>query len=197
MLLVLPPSEGKTAPQDGDSLNLASLSFPELNAVRSQVLLALVDLCSQDPDRALGTLKLSDSQTDERDRNLLLKSSPCVPAGELYSGVLYDALGLHDMPPGAQARANEQVVTASALWGLVRPTDLIPAYRLSAGVRLPGLPPLQQLWREPVATALVGDSGIIVDLRSTPYRKLAPIPTEAAARTALVRVWQEQGGRRV
>ncbi|HET8951152.1 MAG TPA: hypothetical protein VFN44_11595 [Solirubrobacteraceae bacterium] len=42
MLIVLPPSEGKTAPADGDPVDLGSLVFAdELTAKRERVLAAL------------------------------------------------------------------------------------------------------------------------------------------------------------
>ena len=197
MLLVLPPSEGKAAAEDGPSLDLKTLSFPELNPTRAKVVSALAELCQREPDLALRTLKLSPTQASELERNTQLNDSACAPAREIYTGVLHDALALTGLPPGAASRANEQLVISSALWGLVRPNDPIPAYRLSAGVRLPGLPTLRELWRAPVTAALSRETGIIIDLRSTPYRDLAPLPSQDTKRTALVRVWQDQDGRRV
>ena len=60
------------------------------------------------------------------------------------------------------------MLIASALWGFVRPTDRIPAYRLSMGATLPRIPSLPALWRDPLRRALP-DSGLIVDLRSGAY----------------------------
>ena len=42
MLVLLPPSEGKASGTDGPPLDLASLSFPDLNATRTKVLTHLV-----------------------------------------------------------------------------------------------------------------------------------------------------------
>ena len=64
------------------------------------------------------------------------------PAADVYSGVLYDALGLPDLrerDPEAYRRAHESVLVFSALWGVLRPGDRIPHYRCSAGVKLPGV----------------------------------------------------------
>jgi cytoplasmic iron level regulating protein YaaA (DUF328/UPF0246 family) len=75
--------------------------------------------------------------------------------------VLYEHLGLSELP-------GERVLIASALWGFVRPDDRIPAYRLSIGAKLPRIPSLPALWREPLRKALP-DEGLIVDLRSGAY----------------------------
>ena len=75
--------------------------------------------------------------------------------------MLYEHLGLGSLP-------GENVLIASALWGFVRPSDRIPAYRLSMGATLPRIPSLPALWRDPLRRALP-DSGLIVDLRSGSY----------------------------
>ena len=38
MLILLPPSEGKTAPETGDPVDLGSLAFPSLNKTRERLL---------------------------------------------------------------------------------------------------------------------------------------------------------------
>ena len=60
------------------------------------------------------------------------------------------------------------MLIASALWGFVRPSDRIPAYRLSMGATLPRIPSLPALWRDPLRKA-VPDEGLIVDMRSGAY----------------------------
>ena len=52
------------------------------------------------------------------------------PAAEVYTGVLYERLGLPGLPAAARRRAGKRVLIASALWGFVRPGDAIPYYRL-------------------------------------------------------------------
>ncbi len=52
---------------------------------------------------------------------------------------MFQHLDLATLSPAALARAREQVLVASALWGVVALEDRIPAYRLSIGARLPAL----------------------------------------------------------
>ncbi len=70
-LILLPPSESKYTPTRGKPLDLATLSFPALAALRDALL------------------------TDE------LRRAPTTPASRLYTGVLYAALEIATLPRGS------------------------------------------------------------------------------------------------
>lgn len=196
MLLLLPPSEGKSAPRRGRSLDLASLSSPALHQARVRVLEALVRVSTSSD--AAAVLGLSPGLAAEAARNAVLPIAPTARADQVYSGVLYDALSFATLSPAARRRASGRVAITSALFGLLRPTDRIPAYRLSGGVSLPTVGPVAALWRGvlgPVVTDAVGN-GLLVDLRSTAYAAFWRPPAALAARTATVRVLHEAQGRR-
>src|SRR3954451_12512894 len=159
MLVLLPPSEGKTAPLEGEPVDLGALAFPSLNKTRERLLNTLARLGSG--PRALVALGISPGLVDEAARNATLREAPAAPAHEVYTGVLYERLGLG-------ALAHENVLIASALWGFVGAGDRIPAYRLAMGAKLPRIPSLAGLWREPLRKA-VPDEGLIVDMRSGGY----------------------------
>jgi cytoplasmic iron level regulating protein YaaA (DUF328/UPF0246 family) len=188
VLVLLPPSEGKTAPVAGAPLDLAGLAYPELTAVRERILAAVVKVSAGRPARALAALDLSPGQAAELERNASLRSAPTAPASTVYTGVLYERLRLPELPPAAR----ERVLIASALWGVVRPDDRIPAYRLSMAARLPRLGGLAARWR-PALRAALPDDGLVVDLRSGPY---AAAWTPRTAEVVAVRAFTERGGRR-
>jgi len=194
VLLLLPPSEGKSVPDDGAPLDLTSLSSPPLTRHRKAVLKALV-AASRRRD-ALEVLGVSSGLADEVARNVTLATAPAAPAARVYSGVLYAAAGLADLAPVAAARAADSVRIVSALWGAVSPADRIPAYRLSMGARLPPLGALAPSWRAHLAAALderaTGD--VVVDCRSAPYAAAWKVP--AGAEHVAVRVLRELDGRR-
>ncbi|SDG33206.1 hypothetical protein SAMN05421505_103221 [Sinosporangium album] len=170
MLILLPPSEGKATAEEGPALDLASLSFPFLSDSRERVLSTLVALCRDaDEGRARAVLGLSPGQSGEILKNKELLSSPALPAADLYTGVLYDNLGLSRLSPDARGRAERSLLVFSGLWGLLRVNDRVPPYRLSMGVRLPPLGPLASFWRAPVSEALADADGLIVDMRSATY----------------------------
>lgn len=169
LLIALPPSEGKAAGGDGPAVSLPDLSFAdELTRTRERVAKTLVRLCAVRTERAQArtreVLGLPPGLASELAVNSALLDTPTLPAAQRYTGVLYDHLDLPSLPRSSW----ESVVTLSALWGAVRPSDPIPAYRLSMGVTLGRLGKLASLWRAPLAKALP-DEGLVVDCRSSAY----------------------------
>ena len=201
MLILLPPSEGKAAPRRGKPVDLGSLSFPSLHAPRAEVLDALVALCStgtaEETAAAAKVLGLGPTQADEVRRNASLTTAPSARADQVYSGVLYEALDLASLDGAARRRASSRLAITSGLFGLLRPTDRIPAYRLSGQVTLPGLGPVARHWSRHLAPAVeeAAGTGLVVDLRSggyTPFWR----PARTDRRVVGVRVLHESGGRR-
>jgi cytoplasmic iron level regulating protein YaaA (DUF328/UPF0246 family) len=192
VLVLLPPSEGKAQEGSGAALDLGSLSLPGLTGARRTVLDELVGLCSGDPEKALDVLGLGAKLRGEVAKNAGLRSAATLPAGELYTGVLYDALGLSTLDAAAARRARDTLLIFSGLWGALRVDDPVPSYRCSMGVKLPGLGALGAYWRAPLAEALpeaAGD-GLVLDLRSAAYATAWKPKGELAKRTATVRVLQ-------
>ena len=197
MLVLLPPSEGKTGPRRGRSLDLASLSHPALTDDREAVLEALTTLSAH--PSAVAVLGVGASLGAEVERNTRLRTMPTAPARLVYSGVLYGASGLAGLGGTALRRAQRSVRTVSALWGLVAPLDRIPAYRLSMGTDLPGIGQLARRWREPLTTemeqlAARSSSTLLVDCRSADYLA-AWRPSGADWDHVAVRVLRDDGDR--
>jgi len=198
VLILLPPSEGKGAARRGKPLDLADLSFPDLTAARERVLAALEDLCVGDADRAAEVLGIGRTQLDLVELNGGLRTAPTARADRVYTGVLYDALGAGSLSAAAKRRAGTRLTVVSSLFGLVRPADRIPAYRLSGDTTLPGLGPVAGVWRDALGPA-VGHAlgtGLLVDLRSTTYAAFWRPPAGLARRVTTVRVLHETQGRR-
>lgn len=145
MLILLPPSEGKAEPT-GKPADPKALSFAaELGPTRERLLAAL-------------------------GRELL--KGPAARADRVYTGVLFARLDLPGLSAAGKRRAARQVLIASGLWGLLRPTDRICAYKLPIGEKLPGLGGLAGLWREPVSAVLEQldrPREVVLDCRSAAY----------------------------
>ncbi|MGR0220319.1 YaaA family protein [Agromyces sp. ZXT2-6] len=175
MLVLLPPSETK---RDGGTLGpleLEGLAFEGLTEPRRVVVSATRDL-ARDAEAMMRALKLGPRQAAEIDRNRTLLESPTMPAIDRYTGVLFDALDPSSLDDTAREFAGGHVAVHSALLGLVRGLDAVPAYRLSHDSRLPGLR-LKSVWRDPVSSALAQQDGLVVDLRSEGYVDLGPAPS--------------------
>jgi len=164
MLVLLPPSEGKTAPEAGAPVDLDSLAFADALGERREKLLDALD-----PG---------------------LRLAPAAPAAEVYTGVLFKRLELPRLP----AKARRRVLIASALWGVVRPDDRIPYYKLPPKEKLEGIGPLAKHWRPALAEALPDTDGdLIVDMRSGAYSTMWK-PQRAAL--LAVRAFTEVDGQR-
>jgi cytoplasmic iron level regulating protein YaaA (DUF328/UPF0246 family) len=177
VLVLLPPSETKHAGGAGPPLALDALSHPELGPLRATLVDELVELAADVP-AARAALGLSPRQDGELARNAALRRSPTMPAVRRYTGVLYDALDVGSLTGAAAARARARLAVGSALFGLLRAADPVPAYRLSAGAVLPRRRTLAARWRpllEPVLAAIAADE-LVVDLRSGSYAALGRLP---------------------
>jgi len=195
VLVLLPPSETKSAGGDGAPLDLDELSLPRLTETREILVNALVELAA-DPEESSRVLGIGANRTDEIERNAKLWVSPTRPALERYTGVLFDALDPGSFTKAQKEKAYLRLGMGSALFGAVRAGDPIPAYRLSGGNKLPRFGTLKSLWRPELTVALIGEAagGPIVELRSGAYRELGPVP---GAITATVLTEKPDGSRKV
>ncbi|MGY4709416.1 peroxide stress protein YaaA [Mycolicibacterium sp. CBM1] len=177
MIVLLPPSETKRTGGDGPPLQVTELSNPELGPVRQELVDELVSLAA-DPEASRRALGISPAQDGEIARNAALWTAPTLPAIDRYTGVLYDSLDIGSLRGAPAARARARLAVGSALFGLLRADDQVPAYRLSATSKLPGRPTLAARWRpalEPVLTKLSA-AELVVDLRSGSYAALGKLP---------------------
>lgn len=196
MFLLLPPSEGKTAPEDdGTRLDLREIVLPEVAESRQQVISSLAEV-SDSPD-AQKVLKIGARAMDEVSANTALHHAPAAPAARVYTGVLFDALEQGTLSAEQYHRASRHVLIFSGLFGVTRFSDAIPAYRCAMGVTLPGIGGLGTWWKKTLAQPLgdlVGDE-LLVDCRSGGYRTVFPGQAE---RTVQVNsVTEKQGVRTV
>ena len=167
------------------------LSFPSLTPVRQRLVDAVVDAARRDPAGLRAALGLTERQSAEVDADAALWTSPTLPALRRYTGVVYDTLDAASLRGAARRRADASLVVASALFGLLRPQDRVPAYRFSGATALPGVGGLPPVWRPVLEPELASAKGVVVDLRSGAYATLARVPGAVQ-----VRVLRDVDGRR-
>jgi len=155
MLILLPPSEAKNQPISKARVNLAKLVFAkELIAIRSRLL------------------------------SKALAAAPAARTMDVYTGVLYQALDWNSLTPAARARGEKSVLITSAIFGTLRPSDLIPNYKAKIKV---------SDWKVALKPALDGlEADLIIDCRSSTY---AGVWQPSPANTVAVRVFKKEKGK--
>ncbi|WP_254872996.1 YaaA family protein [Schaalia sp. Marseille-Q2122] len=195
MQIWLPPSEGKRTPLSGPPLDWAALSYPELTAHRQRVAEALMALGTGED--AADILGLGAKSRADLELNAALLTNPCAVSEEVFTGVLFNAADLPALAQDADTAAatRSAIRIFSGLFGVLQVGDLIPDHRLSMGVKLPGIGGLAASWRAHLDAALQGDydGGVILDMRSGPYRNACPAPWATIWQVGVVR---EAGGKR-
>lgn len=194
MLILLPPSEGKTAPASGPPLDLRSLFLPTLAGERITVMGTLAAV-STAPD-APQVLGVGETKRADIGANLALDTAPTAPAHRVFTGVLYDALDYASLPDLARRRAREEVLVFSGLFGVLALGDRIPNHRLTVTATLPGMGRMSSWWKPkltPLLDQKAAHTGVIVDCRSGGYAAQWKAPAEA---TVTVDVFQVRDGER-
>ena len=111
------------------------------------------------------------------------------PAAFSFNGEVYRGLDAASLKSGDLRFAQQHVRILSGLHGLLRPLDLIQAYRLEMGCGLSmgrGIQNIYSFWGDRITNAInedlvASDSNVVVDLASGEYFKSVQ-PTKLAAR---------------
>lgn len=162
--ILFPPSEGKKAggnPFAPDMFDYRSTNtfnyFNELNAERRKLIDALQEFIGTNEQEDLQNLfGVKGEYLEEAVKvNQEIYSAPLMSALDRYSpGVMFKAMDFVGLPTGAQRRLLENGVIFSGLFGLLRPDDLIPNYRLRMDTKLDGIGKLAKFWRPSVSPVL-------------------------------------------
>jgi cytoplasmic iron level regulating protein YaaA (DUF328/UPF0246 family) len=126
--------------------------FSELNPER-RALIRAVQAQQQGGahlEQLLGVQK--DAVDDASSINSDVFDAPLMAAIERFGpGDLYRAMEFETLPTGAQRRLLENGIIVSSMFGLLRPDDLIPDYRLDIDASIDGLGKVTEYWRDVVS----------------------------------------------
>ncbi len=162
--ILLPPAEGKKPggnPYAPDMFDYRSSNtfnyFNELNPERRRLIDALQQLIeTSDEEHLQDIFGVKGAYLEEAFQvNADIYDAPLMSALDRYSpGVMYQAMDFAGLPTGAQRRLLENGVIFSGLFGLLRPDDLIPNYRLRIDASLPEFGKISRYWRPVISPIL-------------------------------------------
>ena len=190
-MILLPPSEGKTDATGKQKLDFKKFSFPELTKQRQELANAVVAMANGPAAKARTALSISAKQDFEIERDQKLLTAPTGPAWSVYTGVLYDAIGIDSLSAKAKAKFEAENFVVSALFGLINVTDRIPAYRLSGDTVVPKVGSLTKFWSDSITQAITDHGEFVIDLRSGIYVKLGPTGKDIADQVVIPRIMQK------
>ena len=143
-----------------------SLSFPSLKRTRERFANALIRI-SEQPIASHALLGVKGSALEKaRLENAQLKNAPTLKAIERYTGVMYDAIEHETLDVNAREMFGQSVIIMSGLFGMIRPFDMIPAYKLKMGGKLIRGTSCSAMWKKLLTRSLAEsyDSAVIWDL---------------------------------
>ena len=162
--ILLPSAEGKEPggnPLAPDMFDYRSSNtfnyFSQLNPERRALIDALqTQIKGGDEAELEQLLGVKGEMLEEAvEADLQVYRSPLMAAVDRYGpGVMYAAMDFAGLPTGSQRRLLENGVIFSGLFGLLRPDDLIPNYRLKMDAKVEGIGKVASYWREPLSEAL-------------------------------------------
>jgi hypothetical protein len=164
LAILLAPSEGKQpggnpfAPDMFDYRTSGTFNyFEDLNPDRRNLIDTLHGIIDEHDTEALADIfEVDGPELDEAIRvNKEIYDAPLMSALDRYSpGVMYAAMDFANLPTGAQRRLLENGIIFSGLFGLLRPDDLIPNYRLAMDAQLPEIGDVATYWRSRISPVL-------------------------------------------
>lgn len=162
-IILLPPSEAKQAggnPFAPDMFDYRTSNtfnyFNELNPQRRKLINHLQEVIREDEADLEAIFGVKDAALEEAvNANLGIYDAPLMSALDRYSpGVMFKAMDFAGLPTGAQRRLLENGIIFSGIFGLLRPDDLIPDYKLRMDASLPEIGRVTSHWKPHISPVL-------------------------------------------
>tara|TARA_B100000902_G_C27313119_1_gene919625 strand:+ start:3001 stop:3702 length:702 start_codon:yes stop_codon:yes gene_type:complete len=163
MLILIPPSEGKTKVKS-TGIRFEKTNFQFEDEVKKIVfLLENLSELGEDLSSIYGTSQEKSELFHRQNQDVF--NSRCAMAIERYTGVVYEHINWDSMSDDAKKYMIKHIRIFSGLFGMVAPDTLIPNYKLKMNVLS-----LQNQWN-PILTKALSEEKIIFDLLPQVHRK--------------------------
>jgi uncharacterized protein len=162
-VILLPPAEGKQpggnpfAPDMFDYRTSNTFNyFNELNPSRRKLINALQDTIRSGETDLETLFGVKNGALEEATAaNLEIFKGALMATLDRYSpGVMYKSMDFAGLPTGAQRRLLENGIILSGVFGLLRPDDLIPNYKLKMDATLPEIGNVAAFWKPLISPIL-------------------------------------------
>ena len=161
MKILIPPSEGKAKVKPTKTL-FGNTNF-KFDREVNQVVRLLELIGDEDLRSVYGTSAEKALMFHRQNQDIF--NSPCAPAIERYTGVVYEHIDWGTLSGKAKDYMEKYILIFSGLFGLLTPKTLIPDYKLKMNVLS-----LQHHWN-PILTDVLKEEKMIIDLLPQVHRK--------------------------
>ncbi|MCY4158897.1 MAG: peroxide stress protein YaaA [Bacteroidetes bacterium] len=148
--------------------------FHQLLPERREIVDQLLDLIRLDEKDALEGIFGSHGISDSVKLIGAVYTAPLMAARRRFvPDPFFSAVDFEGLPTGAQRRLLENSVILSGLFGLLRPDDLVPEYRLKMSAEVPGIGLLSSFWKPRISPLLNNavQNRFVWDLLPDSYRE--------------------------
>ena len=179
--ILLPPSEGKNSNSTNDKysiekLNKTNNSFIELDTLRYQISSNLKDsINSSDEIKHEKILDLKGNNLKSAiQKTLNFENELTTSTINRYDGVMFKAINYNDMSQVQKENFNNSVIFIDGMFGLLKPQDLIPDYKLKITSKF-GRFNMTSFWKENLYEKLnkiFQNTELVIDILPGAHRKV-------------------------
>lgn len=171
-IILLPPSEGKVKGGDNNSM---SLSFSNLDDKREFIINHIENIIPKLSEVELEkTFELKGNKLfDSVETMSNLKNEKTMSAINRYSGVMFKSIKFLEMTNEQKERFNSNIIFVDGLFGILKPSDLIPDYKLKINSKVSGLD-ITKYWKDNLSDILkkILKDKIVIDILPQAHRKV-------------------------
>ncbi len=179
--ILLPPSEGKN-PSNTEykystvKINKKNNYFTDLDNLRYEISTSLQDqLIKSEPERQEKILELKAKKLEDAIKKTLnFENELTTSAINRYDGVMFKAINFKEMNETQKENFNNSVIFVDGMFGLLKPQDLIPDYKLKITSKF-GKYNMTKFWKENLYSKfnnLFSNTQLVIDILPGSHRKV-------------------------